>query len=1111
MLDHEFPLSIATLQHWFDPATFQRARAYWQAGKVVKLEFSDDLQQVSAQVWGEAFTPYQQFLSIRKIGPDWQLTDSCNCPLGGRCKHVLAVLLKLKQSWEQQAQHRQQQPLRQLSQWFGEAERVQKKPSPDTDGKDVVLYLLSYSQAGLQMFPRRVKSAKRGGYTKGQPITAQDHSGYLMPFWLDEADFRLLNQFRAQNLKEQSLLQDDWGYTLLQQVRNTGRCFFGESREPITEGQPLQLVLDWYNAAPGYQLSWQFKPLPASSHATSVAQEHAVLTEHETATLQPAEQTGAAIYADDLGEIEIIYTDPPLYIDLHYYRIGPLHTELNGRQLKLLGKMPVVPETALGETLSKLQQLFPKMLMPLPRGAAVDRIDQDAVVVLMLRLQALSPQAAPQPVVELAFDYAGHRLALDLQSSQTELMIEGRQHFVKRQRARETAAVEQLVALGLTLLTEMPAVHSASLFSVGAGPDDPRLWQPLLDALPSLRQQGWRIEQAADFKLNVLQATPYLQVSDGAGHGLQMAIHVDIEGQQVPLLPLISQWLRNYGLPGQQDQLWLSLPQGRLALPVSLIQPFIDTIVELLNLSKPPVVLELEDHKAALLNQAQLGEAQLKFVNGQRAQRLVQQLNDFDGISAVPAPHALQAQLRPYQQQGYQWLCFLQQYGLGGILADDMGLGKTLQTLSFLLKMQQDGQLQQPALVVCPTSLLGNWVNEAARFAPSLRVLLLYGQKRQQWFEHLDDYDVIVTSYPLLVRDQALYQRHPLAVMVLDEAQQIKNAGSQSAQAVRQIKAGFKVALSGTPLENHLGELKSIFDVVLPGLLGTERYFQQVFRKPIEKQGDAERAHALRRRVAPFMLRRTKNAVATELPPKTEILQYLELEPEQRNLYESIRLVMETRVRELFVKKGVAASQIEFLDALLKLRQACCDARLVPIEQAQHVTQNAKLAWLRDHIPAMVEEGRNILIFSQFASMLRLIEHELVALGVSYSKLTGQTKHRQQQIDAFQQGQHPVFLISLKAGGTGLNLTAADTVIHYDPWWNPAAEQQATDRAHRIGQDKAVFVYKLIARQTVEEKVQQLQQFKRGLADQLFAGSQGQPWQGSAQELLALFSPEEVV
>jgi len=471
-------------------------------------------------------------------------------------------------------------------------------------------------------------------------------------------------------------------------------------------------------------------------------------------------------------------------------------------------------------------------------------------------------------------------------------------------------------------------------------------------------------------------------------------------------------------------------------------------------------------------------------------------------------PEGLQASLRDYQLQGLSWLSFLREFGLGGILADDMGLGKTLQTLSLLLALKQRGELTHPALIICPTSLLGNWLAEAARFTPQLRVLQIHGNKRQPLFNALADYDVIVTSYPLVVRDHKYYQSQPLSAVILDEAQHIKNSGSQAAKAVRLLKADFKLALSGTPLENHLGELKSIFDFVLPGLLGNDTHFNQVYRKPIEKHGDTERAHALKARIAPFMLRRTKAQVASELPEKTEIVQLLELESDQRNLYESIRLVMETKVRELFVQKGVAASQIQFLDALLKLRQACCDARLVPVEHARSVQSNAKLQWLRDTLPEMLEEGRNILLFSQFASMLTLIEDDLNALGIRYSKLTGQTKHRQAQIDAFQNGETRVFLISLKAGGTGLNLTAADTVIHYDPWWNPAAESQATDRAHRIGQQKNVFVYKLIASNTVEQKVQLLQEHKRQLADQLFSGGKGQPWQGKAEDLLALFTTD---
>ena len=1058
-----FPVSAAQLQQWFDPATFQRARAYWQAGKVIKLEYSEDLAQVSAQVWGEALTPYRQFISLKKHGADWRLTDSCNCPIGGRCKHVLAVLLKLKHSYEQQLVDMQKLPLRQLSQWFSDVERTTGADPEVGKLKDVVLYILSYGQSGLQLYPRRVKANKKGGYSKGQAIGAQEFSGYLLPYWIEEADFRLINWFRSQNVRDQALVEDAWGYQLLQQMLATGRCFFGEARHDLHWGEPRPVTLNWLQSSAGFQLVCEL--------------------------------------GDD-ADLEVVYTDPPCYLDTTHFQIGLIDTELTGRELKLLARMPPVPLKAAQESLSRLQTLFSKVTLPVPQGVAVRRLEPTPAPILQLKMQQIGERR--EPIAVLAFDYAGFRLPLDLTQAQTELTRDGETIFIKRQRNTEVSALEALIGLGLTQQTSS-GTHAT--FGVGDGPDNPQLWQPLLQQLPELKQQGWIVEQAPDFNFDIVSSKAYLQIADKAQGGFGVAIQVDIDGEKVPLLPLITQWLRQYGLPTNEQQIWLSLPQGKLALPVSLIQPLIDTIVELLNLQKPVYELELPDYKAAILPPP--GAAEVQYLNANRIANLSRQLHDFSGISEVPLPSQLFAQLRPYQQQGLNWLSFLRQYGLGGVLADDMGLGKTLQTLSFVQSEREAGRLTAPVLIVCPTSLLGNWQQEAERFTPDLRVLQVYGSKRAHLFENLTDYDLLVTTYPLIVRDIAVYQRFKFSLVVLDEAQHIKNSGSQAAQSVRLLKADFRLALSGTPLENHLGELKSLFDFVLPGLLGTEQHFNQVYRKPIEKQADQERAHALKQKIAPFILRRTKSQVATELPEKTEILQLLEMEADQRNLYESIRLVMETKVRELFLRKGVAASQIEFLDALLKLRQACCDARLVPIEQAQSVKHNAKLQWLRDNLPEMIEEGRKILLFSQFSSMLGLIEQELQYMGINYSKLTGQTKNRQQQIDDFQKGDNPVFLISLKAGGTGLNLTAADTVIHYDPWWNPAAENQATDRAHRIGQDKAVFVYKLIVRHTVEEKVQKMQLFKQSLADQIFAGGKGQVWQGSAQDLLSLFGEPE--
>lgn len=329
----------------------------------------------------------------------------------------------------------------------------------------------------------------------------------------------------------------------------------------------------------------------------------------------------------------------------------------------------------------------------------------------------------------------------------------------------------------------------------------------------------------------------------------------------------------------------------------------------------------------------------------------------------------------------------------------------------------------------------------------------------------------------------------PWQVLVLDEAQNIKNAQTHAAQVVSEIPSVHRLCLSGTPIENHLGELWSQFHFLMPGFLGSQRRFTELFRTPIERQGSAEKMALLRARVTPFMLRRTKDLVASELPPKIETLMPVPLEGQQADLYETIRLGMEKTVREALHAQGLARSQITILDALLKLRQVCCDPRLLKLSSASQVTHSAKLAQLLDMLPEMVAEGRKILLFSQFTEMLGLIEQELPRLGIPWVKLTGQSKNRDALIDKFTSGEVPLFLISLKAGGVGLNLPQADTVIHYDPWWNPAVENQATDRAHRIGQTKKVWVLKLVAQGTIEERMLALQERKAQLAQDIYSGS----------------------
>ena len=409
--------------------------------------------------------------------------------------------------------------------------------------------------------------------------------------------------------------------------------------------------------------------------------------------------------------------------------------------------------------------------------------------------------------------------------------------------------------------------------------------------------------------------------------------------------------------------------------------------------------------------------------------------------------------------------------------------------------------------MIAPTSLMSNWRRETGKFTPNLSVLTLHGPERHELFETLADYDLILTTYPLVLRDEELYAQTEFHYLILDEAQAIKNAKAKTTQAIYDLKARHRLCLTGTPMENHLGELWSMFHFLMPGFLGPHDRFSRLFRIPIEKQADNDRQQALSRRLQPFMLRRTKEKVASELPPKTEIIRTVALEGDQRDLYETVRLAMDKKVREEISQKGFARSQIMILDALLKLRQVCCDPRLVKLDRAKNVKRSAKLDMLLEMLEELLDEGRKVLLFSQFTSMLALIEPELEQRKINYSKLTGQTRNREEVINAFQEGDARVFLISLKAGGTGLNLTAADTVIHYDPWWNPAVEQQATDRAYRIGQDKPVFVYKLLTEETVEEKILKLQEKKQALSDALYSGKQQQTAVFDHDDLLDLLKP----
>lgn len=461
--------------------------------------------------------------------------------------------------------------------------------------------------------------------------------------------------------------------------------------------------------------------------------------------------------------------------------------------------------------------------------------------------------------------------------------------------------------------------------------------------------------------------------------------------------------------------------------------------------------------------------------------------------------------LRPYQKQGVAWLGFLRENGFGGILADEMGLGKTLQALAFLNSLRT--AKSHPYLVVCPTSLVFNWVAEAKKFTPELNVLALHGPDRHALFDQIAASDIVVTSYALIRRDAEKYRELEFDTVVLDEAQHIKNRQTQNAQAVKAVRAQHRLVLTGTPLENSVLDLWSICDFLMPGYLGTAKDFRERYELPIAKEKNAEAQSRLARRLRPFMLRRLKKEVAADLPAKLEQVSYCELTPDQRGVYQQVIEASRKEVLEAVGAQGVAKSRMVVLTALLRLRQVCCDLRLLKLDNVNPVNASGKLELFGELLEEVIDGGHRVLVFSQFVGMLTLLKERLAAERIEYCYLDGSTTDRAKVVERFQtQVAIPVFLISLKAGGVGLNLTGADTVIHFDPWWNPAVEDQATDRAHRIGQTKVVTSYKLITRDTVEEKILTLQNRKREIIQATIGGEEefaaSLSWE-EIQELLA--------
>ncbi len=698
----------------------------------------------------------------------------------------------------------------------------------------------------------------------------------------------------------------------------------------------------------------------------------------------------------------------------------------------------------------------------------------------------------------LDFDYAGEKGGHGVAEGGDErqfVRVAGPKgpEFVRRDPAAEAASAQVLADFGFVQLRVADGAGKGRRVHVLRGVDAAEQWHRFLaERMPELQAEGWRCTVDTGFGPRVAKSVGGFdaRVSDAERGSFSLDLGIEVDGVRVALLPILMRLMERgpEALRTLGDELVTSLEDGRVVrLPADRVRRLMAVVGDLMEAaaSRTDSALVLPDGEApAIMDLEELLTTRWQDAAGVAA--TVERFREMPAMEDVPTPPGFTVSLRPYQQHGLSWLQHLRSHALGGFLADEMGLGKTAQTIAHICAEHQAGRLDRPVLVVMPTSLVANWQAELERFAPHLSVAVLHGQGREARRSQLDGTAVVLTTYAVLARDAEPMREIPWHMVVLDEAQAIKSPDAKATRAVCQLEARHRVCLSGTPIENNLDELWSQFAFLQPGLLGDRKSFTKRFRSPIEKEGDPLRRSQLARRIRPFILRRTKAEVATELPPKETILRHINLGSEQRELYDTIRATLHDSVRDQLSELGPSQGRFVVLNALLKLRQACCDPRLVKLASGQSEAGSAKLDTLMEMIGGMLPEGRRILVFSQFTSMLDLIKPRLVEAGHKFVELRGDTRDRAEPVRAFQAEEVPLFLISLKAGGRGLNLTAADTVIHYDPWWNPAVEDQASDRAHRIGQKRSVFIYKLIAADTVEERIIHLQQRKAELAGLAF-------------------------
>lgn len=1112
----------------FDAKTIERSREYLSLVKNISsaIPRNSSVMVVKAMVIGNK--RYQTSVSIHVSQITQLVSTKCSCPVRDLCKHAAALvqvahqqgLLLNPTTLSSLPQNKSniidvpvnKHPKNRVNDWFAQLDQyaklvdqpIRKSNDPVAPAFIYVMYQTSQRMLCIKVF--KVEHNHLGDVIRVTPLShirSYDFSN-VTDHTERELLFRLASH-RQQYSSIDGIVLEGMSQSLLQALIATQQLYWQTHQ---------QSALSWSTRC--YQLTFDWQTTPdvdqdqLSLQAIWTHDVEGMINQTETLINPP--------------KYWVIPTTPPCYIDVKQGCIGALQSPYHGQLLTTLTNAPTIPASMfdqLADTLFKHQQI------KLPQPAVLDRPiiagEPQAVLRFGLPPDDLRSTLEQQNWIAAAirFDYAAGSVLASDPREKFSAKHEGQSVIQQRNLAYERKIIKKLTTESTPQLLHQSyllSAHHRKTIAKHWLVNRAEQWLALLLKDDVLSQLGWVVEydQHSPFRIQQMQR-PDIQLlqQDAAAQidWFELGMHVTAaDGQQYDFVELLEHLVQRHpellkagfldGYADDEPLILIGPDQQVMMFKVSDLRPILNHLMGLMSRDRGSLGLKLDQFDAIHLLDLQhvLG---FQWAGSEHLKQLYQQIKQ-GYEQKLATPEGFVGELRGYQQQGLAWLQFLRQTDHAGILADDMGLGKTAQTLAHLQIEKNQQRLDRPTLIVAPTSLMGNWRREIEKFTPNLRVLTLHGQHRHQSFEQIDQHDVVLTTYALLSRDEATLSQHAYHMVILDEAQNIKNPKTKAAQMLRQLNTRHRLCLTGTPIENHLGELWSLYHFLMPGFLGDQAQFNRQFRSPIEKENKQYVQQGLAARVKPFMLRRRKTDVAKELPAKTVIDVKIEMTTDQQKLYQAVRVGMQANIVSKIASKGFSRSHIEILDALLKLRQVCCHPSLLKLDDVDTSATSAKLETLIDMVLEMVEEGRRILIFSQFTSMLAIIEARLKQAKIASVKLTGQTKKRDEVVATFQQGDTPVFLISLKAGGTGLNLTTADTVIHYDPWWNPAAEEQAADRAWRIGQKNPVFVYKLITSDSIEEKIMLLQQRKTQLTQGILSDDNEQTIKFNESDLMAL-------